>query len=87
MSSPSQPKRRPLQKVVTIHGKPLPVDEISDTELQELSDIQAATWRMERDAHEAVARLDARIKAGAVICSTQFAWDAKNRMVRTRKKA
>ena len=86
MSSPSKPKRKRPEKVVTIHGKPLPVDEISDAELQELSDLQAATWRMERDAHGAVAKLDARIKAGAVIRSTQFAWDAKNRLVPTRKK-
>ncbi len=68
-----------------LDGKPLAVDEILEAELQELSDMQAARWRMDRDAHQRAAIIDERIRAGAVVVSARFEWDAKNRMVRTRK--
>jgi hypothetical protein len=49
--------------------------------------LQATAWLAEKQAREAVQRIDARLREGATIASCEFEFDRKLRMVRSKKVA
>lgn len=85
MKNKNLPKKPPA-KIVSIAGQ-LDEDIVTQKELAEISDMQAAEWVAAQSAHRAVLRLIERLKAGAKIEDGTLTFDRELRMVRSRKKA
>ena len=76
---------KPPRRVVSIDG-PHEVDHISQTDLAEVGDLQAAEWSTAHAAHRAVMLIAERIKLGATVEDGPLEFDAELGMVRTRKR-
>lgn len=77
-----RPPRKP--PVIAIKGTAKP-DLITQKELKEAADLQAAVWMSERAAHLAIERLRARLFHGASIEDGALVFDRELKMVRHRR--
>lgn len=75
------PQRKPPAKVKAIKGDFRP-DVISQEELRNAAELQATVWLAEKNAREAVQKIEARILAGATLEPGELTFDQDLQMAR-----
>jgi hypothetical protein len=71
--------------VLSIAGNYAP-DKVTQEELKQISQLQAAEWLASQAAHKAIFAMLERLKAGAKVEEGKLYFDADLRMVRTKRK-
>lgn len=77
--------RKPASKVLSIAGSYAP-DKITQDELSQIAQLQAAEWLASQAAHKAVFAVLERLKSGAQVEEGSLHFDAELKMVRSHRK-
>lgn len=79
-------RRKPASKMLSLAGRPgSEPDTVSQVELREAAELQATVWLAEKQAREAVQRIQFRLDHGARVEPGELVFDGELQMVRTRK--